>query len=154
MVAPCGRANEAGVPARPGLRHDRTVLVVTRYSVPEHEGRDFYAKAKSAIKVLAEQPGYVRGRVGRATDEPSQWVVVTEWQNVGAYRRAIGTYTVRVGAVPLLVLARDEPTAYEILYADRLDPEGGTAEWGSDRAADADSVALGEAAGPEVDTDL
>jgi hypothetical protein len=107
------------------------VLVVTRYTVPEQAGREFYAKAKSAIKVLAAQPGYVRGRIGRATDEPLQWVIVTEWQNVGAYRRAIGTYTARVEAVPLLALARDEPTAYEILYADRLDPEGGTAEWGA-----------------------
>lgn len=130
------------------------MLVVTRYTVQEHEGRDFYARAKSAIKVLAEQPGYIRGRIGRATDEPLQWVVVTEWQNVGAYRRAIGTYTVRVEAVPLLALARDEPTAYEILYADGLDPEGGTAEWGTDRAADADRVGLGEAAGPQVETDL
>ena len=130
------------------------MLVITRYSVREQEGRDFYAKAKSAIKVLAEQPGYVRGRIGRATDEPRQWVVVTEWQSVGAYRRAIGTYTVKVEAVPFLALAQDEPTAYEILYADMLDPEGSTAEWGSDRAADADSVGLGEAAGPEVETDL
>jgi heme oxygenase (mycobilin-producing) len=130
------------------------VLVVTRYTVPEQAGREFYAKAKSAIKVLAAQPGYVRGRIGRATDEPLQWVIVTEWQNVGAYRRAIGTYTVRVEAVPFLALARDEPTAYEILYADNLDPEGSTAEWGTDRAADADSVGLGEAAGPEIETDL
>jgi hypothetical protein len=139
---------------RSALRHDRTVLVITRYSVPEPAGRDFYTKAKSAIKVLAEQPGYVRGHIGRATDQPLQWVIVTEWRNVGAYRRAIGTYAVRVDAVPLLALARDEPTAYEILYADRLDPEGSTAEWGSDRAADADSVGLGEAAGPKVETDL
>ena len=147
-------SKRAGVRASPGLGHDRTVLVVTRYTVPEQAGRGFYAKAKSAIKVLAEQPGYVRGRIGRATDEPLQWVIVTEWQNVGAYRRAIGTYTVRVEAVPFLALARDEPTAYEILYADNLDPEGSTAEWGTDRAADADSIGLGEAAGPEIETDL
>ena len=33
--------------------------------------------------------------------------------HVGAYRRALSSYDVKVGAVPLLSRALDEPSAYE-----------------------------------------
>ena len=38
-----------------------------------------------------------------------------EWENVGAYRRALSAYDVKVGAVPLLSTAIDEPSAYEVV---------------------------------------
>ena len=55
-------------------------------------------------------------------------------------------------AVPLLSLALDEPTAYEVLYADGLAADDLAAP--SARAADADVVGLGAAAAPKVFTDL
>jgi hypothetical protein len=49
------------------------------------------------------------------------WVLETRWTNVGSYRRALSAYDVKLGAVPLLSRAIDEPSAYEVL------DEGGTA---------------------------
>ena len=97
------------------------------------------------------QPGYVGTRIGRATDDPEAWTITMEWKNVGAYRRALSAYEVRLNAIPLLSMAQDEPTAYEVIYAD---DHGVAMERGSDRAADAGTVGLGEAAGPEIPTDL
>jgi hypothetical protein len=42
-------------------------------------------------------------------------VLVTEWQDVGSYRRALGNYDVKVYATPLLAQALDEPGAFEVL---------------------------------------
>ena len=44
--------------------------------------------------------------------------MVTRWRDVGSYRRALSSYDVKVGAVPLLSRAIDEPSAYETLEDD------------------------------------
>ena len=65
--------------------------------------------------MLAERPGYVDGQVGRNLDDPTLWVLTTRWENVGAYRRALSSYDVKLHAVPLLSRALDEPSAYEVV---------------------------------------
>jgi heme-degrading monooxygenase HmoA len=92
------------------------VLVVTRYTVPEQQAEEFLARAREALDVLAKRPGYRAGRIGRAADEPTLWVLTTEWENVGSYRRALSAFEVKVTAVPLLSLAHDEPSAFELMY--------------------------------------
>lgn len=108
------------------------------------EARPFLDQAKTAVAILAGHSGYVRGRIGRSADDPECWVISMEWISVGAYRRAIGPHDGRLPAAPLLCQAHDEPTAYEIIYANDA---GSAAEYLSDRPADADTVSRG-AAGP------
>jgi hypothetical protein len=72
-------------------------------------------EAAAALAVLAARPGYVRGSAGRATDDPTQWVLVTEWRDIGSYRRALGNFDVKVHAQALLSRAIDEANAYEVL---------------------------------------
>lgn len=72
-------------------------------------------RAHAALGALAARPGYLRGRLARALDEPANWTIVTEWESVGAYRRALSAYEVKVHATPLLAEALDEPSAYEVL---------------------------------------
>jgi hypothetical protein len=127
------------------------VLVVTRFDVPESdsESATFLPRAQAALAAFAARPGYVRGRIGRAADDPSQWVLTTEWVGVGAYRRSLSSYDVKVEAAPLLSLGRDEPSAFEVLHAS--DGTGPAAVSPSRRAADAEQVGVGEAAAPQVD---
>ncbi len=103
------------------------MLVVSRFSVPETGGEEFVARAQVALDALAARPGYRSGRVGRAVDDPTRWVLVTEWDGVGAYRRALSAYEVKVSASPLLAESVDEPSAYEVLLGD-------DGRHGSDRA--------------------
>jgi quinol monooxygenase YgiN len=91
------------------------VLVVSRFRVPVEDGEAFRAELAAAHAVLAERPGYVDGRVGRNVDDPTLWVLTTRWANVGAYRRALSSYDVKLHAVPLLSRALDEPSAYELV---------------------------------------
>jgi len=89
------------------------VIVVNRFRVPLEQGERFRADLQRARETLAERPGFVSGRIGRNTDDPELWVLTTEWERVGAYRRALSAYDVKLTAVPVLSRALDEPSAYE-----------------------------------------
>jgi quinol monooxygenase YgiN len=86
---------------------------------------DFAQRATDALVALAGRPGYLRGTVARSTDDPERWLLVTEWANVGSYRRALR-------ATPLLAEAVDLPSAFEPL-AD-VPPGGAVVRHDSDRA--------------------
>ena len=75
------------------------MLVVNRFRVPLDDGEAFRTELAAAHAVLAEQTGYVDGRVGRNLDDPTLWVLTTRWDNVGAYRRALRA-TNRVASLP------------------------------------------------------
>jgi hypothetical protein len=91
------------------------VLVVNRFRVPEDEAEGFRGDLEEALALLAQQRGYADGRLGRNVDDPTLWAMVTRWEDVGSYRRALSSYDVKVGAVPILSRALDEPSAYEPL---------------------------------------
>ena len=90
------------------------MLVVNRFRVPEGDD-EFRGDLEAALAVLAQQRGYADGQLGRNVDDPTLWTMVTRWRDVGSYRRALSSYDVKVGAVPLLSRAIDEPSAYESL---------------------------------------
>ena len=73
--------------------------------------------------------------------------VISRWEGIGAYRRALSSYDVRLSAIPFLSLAIDEPSAFEIVHA--RTPEGAR-EGVSGLAADARSIGLGFASGPDI----
>ena len=91
------------------------MLVVSRFRVPEAEGEAFRGDVERAHEVLAERPGYESGRIGRNLDDPSLWTLVTTWENVGAYRRALSSYDVKMTAPEALAHSVPEPSAYEVL---------------------------------------
>jgi hypothetical protein len=106
--------------------------------VPAH-----MARLREAVALLATQAGFIDARVGRAIDDGELISVQLSWESVGAYRRALSSYDVKVAVVPLMAEAIDEPTAYEILHV--RDAHGSSDATGA-LAADASSVSLGEAA--------
>ena len=77
----------------------------------------FLDAATAALEVLAVRPGWLGGRVGRAADDDSAWVIITDWADVGSWRRASSAAAVRPVLKPVLVGATDEPSAFEVLAA-------------------------------------
>jgi hypothetical protein len=110
------------------------MLVLNRFVVPLDTQDEFAGRAHAALAALAERPGYQSGRLTRALDEPTAWTLVTEWESVGAYRRALGGFDVKVHATPLLALSLDEPSAFETLAS--AAPGGEVVVEASDRAAE------------------
>ncbi len=99
---------------------------------------DLDAAAQQALTVLARRPGYLRGAWARSTDDAA-WVLLTEWENVGSYRRALGNADVRLHATPLLAAAQELPGAFEILL--EVAPGGASVTHASDRTDGAEGPA-------------
>ena len=91
------------------------MIVVNRFRVPDGQQARFRTELQAAREALAQRPGYAQGRIGRNADDPELWVLTTEWESVGAYRRALSAYDVKLTAVPVLSRAIDEPSAYELV---------------------------------------
>jgi len=114
------------------------MLVVTRYVVPDQESAEFHDLARVALGALSACTGCLGARVGRSVDDPTLWTLTTTWASIGAYRRALSSYDVKLHAVPLMYRAVDEPTAFEDLI--EWTPQAGVAEHGTARSADADTA--------------
>lgn len=123
------------------------LVVVSRFRVPPDQAGQFAIDARAAIEVLADSAGFIRASLGQSTDEPDLRVIVTEWEQVGSYRRALSRYEVKALAIPFMSHAIDEPSAYEVVHARAHGQSTGAT---SGLAADAGSIGLGEAAGPVI----
>lgn len=93
------------------------MLALTRCVVPEPDQPSFTDEARAALAALATRPGFVRGSLGRNADDPTLWVLATEWEAVGAYRRGLSAYDVKLALAPLMAFVVNEPGAYEVLSA-------------------------------------
>lgn len=126
---------------------DAGVLIVSRFRVQESKAAAFAVDARASLAVFATCPGFCGGRIGASMDDPELRVFETSWTTVGAYRKALGSYDVKLSVVPFLYLAIDESSAYEIVHANDA---AGVRDFASSLAADAGTVSLGDAASAEV----
>lgn len=88
------------------------MLAIARFTVSLSEAANFEAKLSSALEVFSGCVGFVTGEFGQNLDDTELWTLVTHWENVGSYRRALSSTSVKIGVVPLLATAIDEPGAY------------------------------------------
>jgi quinol monooxygenase YgiN len=96
------------------------MIAIIRFRVPPEAAEEFVVRAEAAVRTLSGAPGFRTADLARNLDEPTLWTITTRWDNVGSYRRALGSYDAKMTAVPLLSLAIDEPTAYEELAKQEL----------------------------------
>ena len=123
------------------------LVVVSRFRVPPEQRLTFLGAAETALATLGDQPGCRAVSLGQSTDEADLLLVRSEWDGIGAYRRALSAFDVKVHTVPLLSQALDEPSAFEVVW--HRDPTGTTTAV-SGLAADAGEVGLGSAAAASV----
>lgn len=89
------------------------MFATARFKIPLAEAAQFQERLTLAISVLEDCPGYIKGEYGQNLDDSTLWSLVTHWQNIGSYRRALSNTTVKMYAISTLAQALDEPGAYE-----------------------------------------
>ena len=89
------------------------MISIARFEVPLAESAAFAIDAKTAYEALASCAGFIDGEYGQNLDQSTLWTIVTRWENVGSYRRALSAMRTKLEALPLLARAIDEPGAYE-----------------------------------------
>jgi heme-degrading monooxygenase HmoA len=88
------------------------VFAVTRLRVSEADASGLAADVATLLAALAGRPGFRDGELGRSADDPHLWALVTRWDGVGAYRRALSAAEVKIAGAPVWVHALDEPGVY------------------------------------------
>jgi len=88
------------------------VFAVTRLRVSESDAAALAADGAALLAALGARPGFRDGELGRCTDDPGLWALVTRWDGVGAYRRALSAAEVKIAGAPVWLHALDEPGAY------------------------------------------
>jgi len=73
------------------------------------------AEVDAALAALATRPGWVRGRLGRAVDDPDRWVLTCEWTDIGSGRRGLTAGMIREAIMPLMNRLPDTECTYEIV---------------------------------------
>jgi len=94
------------------------MLAIARFEVPLGNAAHFSTQMSAALESLSKCAGFVGGEFGQNLDDPSLWSLMTRWENVGSYRRALSTNDVKMNVIPTLAQAIDEPGAYEKPYSE------------------------------------
>ena len=123
------------------------MFVVTRHRVAQSDLAQWLEQAKLALAPLADRPGCISADIGCATDDAELVTIVTHWDGVGAYRRALSSFEVKAQSIPLLSTAIDEPSAFEVVHHRA---NGIATDHTPARAYDAEEVGLGNAAAAHV----
>ena len=87
------------------------MFVVIRLRVPPG-AEDLPGALATLLEALAARPGFRDGHAGEAAEEPGLWALVTVWDGVGAYRRALSAAEVKIAGAPVWLHAVDEPGAF------------------------------------------
>ena len=93
-------------------------MIVTIHLQQQGDRDAFQQQAEAALQVLSARPGFLRGSVGRATDDPQAWLLLSEWESVGAYRRALGGYEVKLTATPHEISEADRQGLRDLGFSD------------------------------------
>lgn len=88
------------------------MFAVTRLRAGDEDGGALAAAVGTLLTALAARPGFRDGELGRSADDPTLWALVTRWDGVGAYRRALSAGEVKIAGAPVWLHALDEPGVY------------------------------------------
>jgi hypothetical protein len=88
------------------------VFAVTRFRATGDDAAALAAAVEPLLGALGARPGFRDGELGRSADDPELWALVTRWDGVGSYRRALSNADVKITGAPVWVHALDEPGVY------------------------------------------
>lgn len=88
------------------------MFAVTRLRATGQDADGLATAVPPLLEALGTMPGFLGGEFGRAADDPDLFALVTRWEGVGAYRRALSSAAVKIAGAPVWLHALDEPGAY------------------------------------------
>ena len=89
------------------------MIAIARFNVALGDAAQFESDLSIALDAFSACAGFIKGDFGQNLDDATLWSLVTHWENVGSYRRALSNNDVKMHAIPTLARSIDEPGAYQ-----------------------------------------
>ncbi|MEI4271769.1 antibiotic biosynthesis monooxygenase [Klenkia sp. LSe6-5] len=83
---------------------------MTRFRAPDRAA--LLSDGAVLLAALRARPGFRTGEFGVAVDDEGLCALLTTWDGVGAYRRALSAPEVKIAGAPVWLHAVDEPGVY------------------------------------------
>jgi hypothetical protein len=88
------------------------MFAVTRLRASGDDGAALTAAVPALLAALGARHGFRDGELGQSADDPTLYALVTRWDGIGSYRRALSAADVKITGAPVWVFALDEPSVY------------------------------------------
>ncbi len=110
-----------------------TIAVVAHLVVPSAE-RDAFDQGYDRMgELFTQSSGFLSMELGQSTDSLEEFTLIHRWQDVGAYRKVLSRYEVKLEVIPFLSkFTRDSATVEIIRDSESNKIESGTSSLASD----------------------
>ena len=121
LASYCRDATRAGVHYRGSVQQitETPLIVVSKLTASEP---DFTDRIKECIAILSKLVGCINIELGRSLDSETEYLLVSRWENVGKYRKALGNFDVKSIVIPFISLCSTDSMTAEII--NRTDSQG------------------------------
>ncbi len=110
-----------------------TIAVIAQLAVPAGARGQFEQGYDRMVKLCAQSPGFLSGELGQSTDSLEDFTVIHRWADVGAYRKFLSRYEVKLEVIPFLsTFTKDSVTVEIIMDSQSGQVESGTSSLASD----------------------
>lgn len=101
-----------------------TIAVIAQLVVPADARDHFDQGYERMVALCTESRGFLSSELGQSTDSLEDLTLIHRWADVGAYRKFLGRYEVKLEVIPFLSTFTKESVTVEIVsdsQSDRLE---------------------------------
>ena len=110
-----------------------TIAVVVQLVVPAAERARFEQGCERMVELCAESPGFLSSELGQSTDSLEDFTLIHRWADVGAYRKFLSRYEIKLEVIPFLSTFTKDSVTVEIIMDSQSDRvESGISSLASD----------------------
>lgn len=103
------------------------IAVIAQLVVPAAERARFEQGCERMVELCAESPGFLSSELGQSTDSLEDFTLIHRWANVGAYRKFLSRYEIKLEVIPFLSTFTKDSVTVEIIMDSQSDRvESGT----------------------------
>jgi hypothetical protein len=103
------------------------IAVIAQLVVPADARGHFDQGCERMVELCGESPGFLSSELGQSTDSLEDFTLIHRWADVGAYRKFLGRYDIKLEVIPFLSTFTKDSVTVEIIRDSQSDRvEGGT----------------------------
>ena len=97
------------------------IAVIAQLVVPEGDRAQFDQGYARIGELVGQSPGFLSSELGQSTDSLQDLTLIHRWEGVGAYRKFLSRYEVKLEVIPFLSKFTKESVTVEIISDSQSD---------------------------------